>query len=111
MQKYWKEKESSTMITAPAEKCIEDLVNRCDFVHCWNVLDHCFDPSLIINNIIRYAKSSAIVLIGTDFSRPHIGHPGLKQEEFWPLINTEFEILKQQRAIGHRQLAIKLRKK
>lgn len=96
MMPYWSRHADSALISTPAEVLHPCLVGRCDFVLCWNVLDHSYDPFRIVANIHSNAKPGAPVLIGTDLhERPHLGHPGVKNKaEFLAFIGERFRILK-----------------
>jgi len=94
MKSYWNNKNT---IPQPAEELINSLVNKCDFVQCWNVLDHTYNWEKIIENMIRYLKKGGILLLGTDIGKTSsIGHPGIdKPEKLHSIINHHFLIEKQ----------------
>lgn len=111
MRSYWEDKKDF-LLSVPAEQRVDSMVGRCDYVHCWNVLDHCFSGEQVLKNIVDYAKPGGIVLIGTDFgNKSNIGHPGLHREVFDEYVQQYFEVLKQQFGVVHRQLAVKLKRK
>ncbi len=49
-------KDAQEIYSEPAEKLIDGLVGRADFVFSVNVLDHCYDFELIGENIYKDAK-------------------------------------------------------
>jgi hypothetical protein len=111
MADFWKDKKDDAF-SLPAEQCVESLVGKGDFVLCWNVLDHCYDPNAVMDNIVKYAKIGGMVMIGTDFGeKSNIGHPGFSSSGFWKIIEKHFDIIKQQKSFVHRQLAILLKRK
>jgi 2-polyprenyl-3-methyl-5-hydroxy-6-metoxy-1,4-benzoquinol methylase len=99
MKAFWQPHQPSRLYSQPAETRVEPLVEKCDFVLCWNVLDHSFEPFQIVENIARYAKPGALVLIGTDLhEKPHMGHPGIgSRSQLRHLISERFTILKEAR--------------
>ena len=63
----------------PAEEFIPALENEFEFVWCHNVLDHCYDWKLVLENIFRYMKDDGIFYIATDAGfPPNDGHPGIE---------------------------------
>lgn len=96
MMPYWNRHADSSLISQPAEVLVPSLIGCCDFVLCWNVLDHSYDPFQIVANIHAYAKFGASVLIGTDLhERPHLGHPGVKNKaELLSFIGERFRVVK-----------------
>ncbi|GAF94576.1 unnamed protein product, partial [marine sediment metagenome] len=63
----------------PAEEFIPELENKFDFIWCHNVLDHCYDWKLALENIFRYMKDGAAFYIATDAGfPPNDGHPGIE---------------------------------
>jgi len=99
MTPFWKTHDRSFLHSAPAETRIERLEGICDFVLCWNVLDHSFEPFKIVDNIAAYAKPDALILIGTDLhEKPHMGHPGIGiRADFLAMIKAQFKVLKEAR--------------
>lgn len=49
-------RDADELYSEPAEKLIEGLVGRADFLFSINVLDHCYDFEIIARNILRYLK-------------------------------------------------------
>lgn len=96
LEDHWKPYTLSQLISEPAEKLQENLVNKCDFVLCWNVLDHTYDWKEILKNCYSYLKKDGIFLLGTDVGgHDHIGHPGISnRDEFLLHINSLFNITK-----------------
>lgn len=99
MKPYWQNHSVKCLHSLAAENPVSSLFGVCDFVLCWNVLDHSFDPFQIVENIFNYAKSGALVLIGTDLhEKPHLGHPGVRNRaDFIRAIESRFKILKKAR--------------
>lgn len=66
------------LYSVPAEQFIPELENKFDFIWCHNVLDHCYDWKLILENMNRYLKKGGKFYIGTDAGLPpNPGHPGI----------------------------------
>jgi 2-polyprenyl-3-methyl-5-hydroxy-6-metoxy-1,4-benzoquinol methylase len=54
------------IFAAPAEQLIEELVGRADFLFSVNVLDHCYNFELIVNNIFQYLKVGGKAFLSFD---------------------------------------------
>jgi SAM-dependent methyltransferase len=89
---HWENFDEKFLISSPAEELQPDLINQCDFVLCWNVLDHTFDWKKILHNCWEYLKNDGIFLLGTDHGgKEHIGHPGIpNSKEFFDEIERWF---------------------
>ncbi|MEI9895157.1 MAG: methyltransferase domain-containing protein [Chthoniobacter sp.] len=96
METHWQRHPASHRFCLPAEESVTDLYDRGDFVLCWNVINHSWDPFRIVEQIRSYAKSGAKILLGTDLcERPYLGHPGIKSKpEFLRLIEQHFRVVK-----------------
>jgi len=106
---YWVNKDKSFLISVPAEKKVDFLVNKCDFINCWNVLDHSYNWEKILKNIIKYCKKGSKVCLGTDFESHGSGHPGIPNKDyFYSLINKYFTIIKKKKNFIHREIALNL---
>ena len=112
MGPYWRNHPSERLFSLPAEQFIAPLEGQCDFVNCWNVLDHTYDWRAILENIRGYTKAGSLVCLGTDFEEGGDGHPGIDdQEYFWHFINSHFEIAAERRDFVYREVALKLVRK
>jgi len=112
MKKYWMSKDSSRLISLPAEVLIDVLVGRMDFILCWNVLDHCYNPESVIKNIIAYAKPGAMAIISYDVKRPAPGHPGIDDpQKILDQIENSFQIVSKSDNTMNRNLVMVLSKK
>jgi hypothetical protein len=112
MRPYWDRKPAATLHSQPAEKACEALLGKCDFVNCWNVLDHTYDWRLILNNLRDYAKPGAIVCLGTDFQSHGDGHPGIEDRKYFDdFIAAHFSVAKTATNYVHREVALKLIRK
>ena len=111
MKSHWEDK--TFLYSQPAESLVESLAGECDYVHCWNVLDHTYDWKQILENVALYSKKGGLVLLGTDLgSTSHIGHPGISsKDEFFDFINEHFWITKREDSFHHREVALKLERK
>lgn len=117
MKNFWENEQH--FHSQPAEVLVEELVGKCDYVHCWNVLDHTYDWRKIIENFCLYSKSGGIALLGTDMGpTPSIGHTGINApDELLSSIKKEFDVLKildKNEGVRFkycRDLCLKLRKK
>ena len=77
MQTGWLELPRIVAVfSQPAEDRIADLEGIADFVWCNNVLDHCFNPSAVVNNLAFYLKTGSSFFLATDIKPPYLGHPG-----------------------------------
>ena len=108
---YWKNK--TFLYSQPAESLVKSLVGKCDYIHCWNVLDHTYDWKQLLENIVHYSKKGGLVLLGTDIhSTPHLGHPGINnQDEFFSFINEHFKTIKGKNEYVARDVVLKLERK
>jgi hypothetical protein len=112
MSGYWRDKPKECLYSLPAEEFIAPLEGECDFVNCWNVLDHTYDWRAILENIRCYTKSGSLVCLGTDFEEGGEGHPGIDDPGyFWHFINSHFEIAAERRDFVYREVALKLVRK
>nr|WP_250811703.1 methyltransferase domain-containing protein [Neorhizobium tomejilense] len=59
-------KDADEVYSEPAEKLIEGLVGRADFVFSINVLDHCYDFEIIVGNVFRYLKTGGRACLSFD---------------------------------------------
>lgn len=50
----------------PAETFVSKIKEKMDFVMCLNVLDHCYDYSLVLSNIYNYLKKDGEFLLSVD---------------------------------------------
>jgi SAM-dependent methyltransferase len=115
MHPHWKPHDPERLNSVPAEQMVEPLRESCDFVLCWNVLDHTYDPFAILRNIKEYMKPGSRAYIGTDISeKPHIGHPGIvSKSAFLSAIRDNFNVIregKQDSFEGSRQAVFLLQK-
>ncbi len=109
MQPYWQGKPERILHSQPAEQPCEALLGKCDFVNCWNVLDHTYDWRLILNNLRDYARPGALVCLGTDFQSHGDGHPGIEDRNYFEaFIARHFQVVKTATNYVHRELALKL---
>lgn len=108
---YWVGKELHYLLACPAEKHIKALDHKCDFIVCWNVLDHTYDWRRILHNITSYCKLDGMVCIGTDFDSHGVGHPGIDDKEyFMSFINRHFRTVHTVSHLHDRELALSLAK-
>lgn len=109
MSHHWQDKPTRNLLDIPAEEYVNELKARCDFILCWNVLDHAYDWETILRNIVGYARKGALVCIGTDFMSHGIGHPGIdNKKRFYDVVNTYFEVAKEASNYVNRDVALKL---
>lgn len=109
MKKYWQGKPEATLHSQPAEQPSKELFGRCDFVNCWNVLDHTYDWRAILDNLRDYAKPGAVVCLGTDFQSHGDGHPGIEDRQYFDdFIARNFRVAKTETNYVHREIALKL---
>ena len=106
---YWEGKPTRTLLSQPAEQFVSELAGECDFVNCWNVLDHTYDWRAILENIRRYLRPGGTVCLGTDFKSHGLGHPGIDDPGyFFRFIETHFDVLKQEDHYADREIALRL---
>ncbi len=93
---YWETFNKEQLINAPAEELQNNLINKCDFIICWNVLDHSYNWRKILENAANYLNKNGVFLLGTDHGhKSHIGHPGIENsQELFDQINNLFVINK-----------------
>jgi hypothetical protein len=103
--------EGNQVFSQPAEEFIDDLQGTFDTILCWNCIDHTVGFDTILQNIFRYAKDDALIVLATDFHPPGIGHPGFTFDEFMYQLNTYFTIVKEEKNFQERDYAWILKKK
>jgi SAM-dependent methyltransferase len=109
--RFWQGERPEDCIAGPAEDLVPALEGRCQFVLCWNVLDHTFDWREILQNVWRYVTPGGITCIGTDIEPNGPGHPGIEDPHaFGSFLASRFEILGRQQDFLGRELALVLRK-
>lgn len=109
MRPHWQDKPEATLHSQPAEVPCVELFGKCDFVNCWNVLDHTYDWRKILDNIRDYAKPGALVCIGTDFQSHGDGHPGIEDRRYFDdFIAEHFQVVKTATNYVYREIALKL---
>jgi len=110
MKPHWENKKY--LYSQPAEIMVGELAGKCDYVQCWNVLDHTYDWKAILENIVSYLKPSGKCLLGTDvIDRVSEGHGSIDYNEFWEFINENFSILKHEKDFHYRTDALILKLK
>jgi hypothetical protein len=111
VQKYWTDKEPVNLLSQPAEELVTDLVGRCDFITCVNVLDHTYDWRIILANMVQYGKQGSIVCFTTDLNSHGIGHPGIdNHDEFYSFITDHYEVIESIPNLFKREISYNLRK-
>jgi hypothetical protein len=109
MRVHWQAKPTATLISQPAERLAEHLAGRCDFVNCWNVLDHTYDWRQILDNLRAYARTGALVCLGTDFQSHGDGHPGIDDRAWFDrFIEMHFEVVASRPNFTGREIAMQL---
>ena len=68
-------KDAYQVYSFPAEKFIQELENKIDFIMCINVLDHAENPEKILRNSFSYLKNSGQMLLSADLHRGYSGLP------------------------------------
>lgn len=112
MRGFWSGKPEENLLSLPAEQLAPELAGQCDFVNCWNVLDHTYDWRQILDNIRDYAKPGAFVCLGTDFESHGIGHPGIDDKPYFEnFIETHFRVRARRSNYVHREVALCLVRK
>ncbi len=77
--KMYKYLNGDPLYCKPAEEFIPELEGKFGFIWCHNVLDHCYDWKLAVENIFRYIKPGGLFYIATDAGfPPNDGHPGIE---------------------------------
>jgi len=109
MQTHWCGKPAERLLSQPAEVSAEHLVGKCDFVNCWNVLDHTYDWREILSHVTNYVRPGGLVCIGTDFRAHGEGHPGIDDPaHFRRMIDAHFDVVDRRENYVHREVALKL---
>jgi hypothetical protein len=109
MKAFWAGKSPATLHAQPAEELARNLAGKCDFVNCWNVLDHTYDWRAILSNIAEYARPGGLVCLGTDFQGHGDGHPGIDDRAgFDAFIDQHFQVRASRANFVHRELALQL---
>lgn len=109
---WWKE-----IILYPyeAERFIQELEGKCDFILCWNSIDHGYNFRDALKNIKAYLKDGGIVALATDCKTIPFknGHPilGVNTEEFVKIIEQDFQVIKKSENLFERDICLLLMKK
>ena len=75
--------DAQEIYSTPAEVRIAECVNRADLLISINVLDHCYDFELIIQNIAAYLRDGGVAFLSFDkHEGPDKMHPLRLTEEF-----------------------------
>jgi SAM-dependent methyltransferase len=75
-------RDATAVYSFPAEHRIPECVNIADLIISINVLDHCYDFELIINNISSYLRKDGLAFLSFDkHEYPDKMHPLLLDEE------------------------------
>ena len=59
-------RDAHKVYSSPAEKLIPEMVNNMDLVFSINVIDHCYDFNIIVNNLYQYTKKGGLCLLSFD---------------------------------------------
>jgi SAM-dependent methyltransferase len=100
---WCKLKLAKEVYARPAEDRLAEVVGRVDFAICSNVLDHCYDPQVVVNNMYAYLKPTGRACIAVDcheYRDPM--HQLLLNEESLTkmMLNAGFKIEKLVRGLG-----------
>jgi 2-polyprenyl-3-methyl-5-hydroxy-6-metoxy-1,4-benzoquinol methylase len=90
--------KAGKVYSEPAEKYLENLQETADGIICINVLDHCYDAKIIMENCYKYLKSNGEFCLSVDLHKGRDDkHPiGFTLESLKQLINdTGFQIIKE----------------
>ncbi len=109
--RFWRTKCIDDQIAAPAEDAVPELDGRCQFVLCWNVLDHTFDWQEILENVRRYVAPGGIACVGTDLETHGPARTGPEgARELTPFLARHFEVRARQVDRLGRDTAVVLQK-
>jgi len=113
--KEWFTEEPFILHSVPYEELVPSLVNKVDFLLCWNVLDHGYDWRQGINNMIDYLKPGGLLLLGTDYEA-HKYHLGIDNpSELQSIVKKNFKFKKafkhQPKIMWSRQYMVLVEKK
>ncbi len=68
--------DADEVYSEPAEKFLENLEEQVDAIICINVLDHCYDAEIIMENCYKYLKDGGKMLLSVDLnSKEDYKHP------------------------------------
>jgi SAM-dependent methyltransferase len=80
-----------------SEEYIPELENNIDLIVCINVLDHCYNSGIVLNNFKRYLKNHGKLLLSVDVSdKFHYQHPSnlsLEYLENWFKTRMKYKII------------------
>jgi len=75
-------KDADEVYSVPGEERIESLIGQVDFAVSVNVLDHCFDPAVVVKNMYDYLRVGGQACISVDCrSHRDLLHQRLLSEE------------------------------
>ena len=95
--------KAGKVYSEPAEKYLEELEGIADGIICINVLDHCYNAKIIMENCYKYLKSNGEFCLSVDLHKGRDDkHPiGFTLESLKQLIDvTGFEIVKETEVIS-----------
>jgi 2-polyprenyl-3-methyl-5-hydroxy-6-metoxy-1,4-benzoquinol methylase len=76
-------KDAHKVYSLPAEQMVEELVGEMDLVFSINVIDHCYDFDVIVDNLYKYTKSDGLCLLSFDLhDKIDPMHPIILTDEF-----------------------------
>lgn len=91
--------KAEQIFSEPAEKFIDELEGKADFVFSINVLDHCYDFEQIVKNIYQYLSPSGLAFLSFDsHHKTSEGHPLVLTKPICEkvFVKAGFHILKSQ---------------
>jgi SAM-dependent methyltransferase len=95
--------KAGKVYSEPAEKYLENLENTADGIICINVLDHCYDAKIIMENCYKYLKQDGEFCLSVDLHKGRDDkHPiGFTLESLKQLIDdVGFKIIKETEVIS-----------
>lgn len=110
LEKAWR--EGVEVFSQPAEMPIISFMDRFEFVFCWNVLDHTFQPLEIAKNMANYLKLGGKLFMATDFHGASEGHPtNLDEESLKDTLNKSGMVIeREEKNMFNRELVIVAKK-
>jgi 2-polyprenyl-3-methyl-5-hydroxy-6-metoxy-1,4-benzoquinol methylase len=75
--------DAHKVYSLPAEVLVDEIVGEMDLVFSINVIDHCYDFEIIVNNLYKYIKKDGLCLLSFDLhDKIDPMHPIILTDEF-----------------------------
>lgn len=99
VEKRFNARNLKVRFVAPGEL---DEKEQFDYVHCMDVLEHCYDVEFILCDMTRYLKKDGILFVNGDFDNVAFNGDHLEKNRFYSRSNIWLQLMK---SIGYELMA------